>query len=152
MAGSSCYYVLGPIGKPEAAVTHCVYELLEKDGWIPAMGPKMVTARVAAGSGYVPRGEERQCYKIENEDLNLIATAEMALTGLYADELLDQKELPKAFVGYSPAYRMEAGAYGKYSKGLYRGHQFNTLEMYVFCLPSGGEAGHKRWVGLEGKI
>ncbi len=152
VAGSKFYYLFGPIVKLEAAVTQYVYDRLGEDGFIPALVPNMVSTRVAAGTGYLPRGEERQIYKIEGEDLNLIATAEMALTGLFADEILDHKELPKAFIGYSPAYRMEAGAYGKYSKGLYRVHQFNKLEMYVFCLPSESEAWHKKLVDLEEKI
>jgi seryl-tRNA synthetase len=152
VAGSKFYYLFGPLVKLEAAVTQFVYDLLEKDGFVPTIVPNMVTTRVAAGSGYLPRGEERQIYKTEGEDLNLIATAEMALTGLYADEILELKDLPKAFVGYSPAYRMEAGAYGKYSKGLYRVHQFNKLEMYIFCLPEDSAGWHDRLVKIEEQI
>jgi len=138
--------------KLETAVTQFIFETLEADGFVPAIVPNMVTSRVAAGSGYLPRGEERQIYKIEGEDLNLVATAEMALTGLYADEILDQADLPKMFIGSSPAYRMEAGAYGKYSKGLYRVHQFNKLEMYVFCLPTESAEWHRKLVAIEEKI
>ncbi len=152
VAGSKFYYLFGPLVKLETAVTQFIFEMLEHDGFVPAMVPNMVSTRVAAGSGYLPRGEERQIYQVEGEDLNLIATAEMALTGLYADEILEQKDLPKAFIGYSPAYRVEAGAYGKYSKGLYRVHQFNKLEMYVFCLPTESAAWHEKLVAIEEKI
>jgi seryl-tRNA synthetase len=152
VAGSKFYYLFGSIVKLEMAVTQFIFDLLEQDGFVPTIVPNMVTTKVAAGSGYLPRGEERQIYKIEGEDLNLIATAEMALTGLFADEILDHQDLPKAFIGYSPAYRMEAGAYGKYSKGLYRVHQFNKLEMYIFCLPSESGAWHERMVAIEEKI
>jgi seryl-tRNA synthetase len=133
-------------------VTQYVYDKLEERGFVPAIVPNLVTTRIADGTGYLPRGEERQIYKVEGEDLNLIATAEMALTGLYADEILEQKQLPKLFVGLSPAYRMEAGAYGKYSKGLYRVHQFNKLEMYVFCLPEESESWHDKLVAIEEEI
>jgi seryl-tRNA synthetase len=152
VAGSKFYYLMGPLVKLEFAVAQMVFELLEKQGFVPALVPNMVTTRVAAGTGYLPRGEERQIYKIEGEDLNLIATAEMPLTGYYADEILEREQLPKAFIGYSPAYRMEAGAYGKYSKGLYRVHQFNKLEMYVFCLPEESEKWHQKLVKLEEDI
>ena len=152
VAGSKFYYLFGPLVKLETAVTQFIFEMLEQDGFVPAIVPNMVTSRVAAGSGYLPRGEERQIYKIEGEDLNLVATAEMALTGLYADEILEQADLPKLFIGTSPAYRMEAGAYGKYSKGLYRVHQFNKLEMYVFCLPTESAAWHEKLVAIEEKI
>ena len=152
VAGSKHYYLFGSLVKLEFAVTQMILEMLEQEGFVPAMVPHMVSARVAAGSGYLPRGEERQIYKIEDVDLNLIATSEMALTGLYADEILESNDLPKMFVGHSPAYRMEAGAYGKYSKGLYRVHQFNKLEMYVFCLPSDSAKWHDKMVQLEEDI
>lgn len=152
VAGSKFYYLFGPLVRLEMAMNQLVFDLLEDHGFVPAIVPNMVSSRVAAGSGYLPRGEERQIYKIEGEDLNLIATSEMALTGLYADEILEAAQLPKLFVGYSPAYRMEAGAYGKYSKGLYRVHQFNKLEMYVFCLPSESSAWHDKLVALEEDI
>lgn len=152
VAGSKFYYLMGPLVRLEFAVSQLVFDLLAEDGFVPAIVPNMVSTRVAAGTGYLPRGEERQIYKIEGEDLNLIATAEMSLTGFYADEILEREQLPKAFIGYSPAYRVEAGAYGKYSKGLYRVHQFNKLEMYVFCLPEQSEEWHEKLLALEEKL
>jgi seryl-tRNA synthetase len=152
VAGSKFYYLFGPLVRLEFAMTQWVLEMLVAEGMTPAIVPNMVSTRVAAGTGYLPRGEERQIYKIEGLDLNLIATAEMSLTGLYADEILDAKDLPKVFVGHSPAYRVEAGAYGKYAKGLYRVHQFNKLEMYVFCLPEESEKWHEKLLELEEKI
>lgn len=152
VAGSKFYYLMGPLVRLEFAMAQLVFDVLEQEGFTPAIVPNMVSTRVAAGTGYLPRGEERQIYKIEGEDLNLIATAEMPLTGFYADEILEREQLPKAFIGYSPAYRMEAGAYGKYSKGLYRVHQFNKLEMYVFCLPEQSDEWHEKLVALEEKL
>jgi seryl-tRNA synthetase len=152
VAGSKFYYLMGSLVRLEFAVSQFVFDMLEQHDFTPALVPNMVSTRVAAGTGYLPRGEERQIYKVEGEDLNLIATAEMPLTGLYADEILEPKQLPKAFIGYSPAYRVEAGAYGKYSKGLYRVHQFNKLEMYVFCLPEESAKWHEKLVRLEEDI
>jgi seryl-tRNA synthetase len=152
VAGSKFYYLMGSLVRLEFAVSQLVFDKLAEEGFVPVLVPNMVSTRVASGTGYLPRGEERQIYKIEGEDLNLIATAEMPLTGMYADEILEQKDLPKAYVGYSPAYRMEAGAYGKYSKGLYRVHQFNKLEMYVFCLPEESSKWHAKLVKLEEEI
>lgn len=82
----------------------------------------------------------------------MIATAEIPLTGYHADEVLQESDLPKLYAGYSPAYRMEAGAYGKHSKGLYRVHQFNKLELYVFCKPGDSEKWHQKLLELEEKI
>jgi len=152
VAGSKFYYVMGPLVRLEFAISQMLFDLLEAKGFVPTLVPNMVSTRVASGTGYLPRGEERQIYKIEGEDLNLIATAEMPLTGFYAEEILELDQLPKAFVGHSPAYRMEAGAYGKYSKGLYRVHQFNKLEMYVFCLPEDSGEWHEKLLGIEEEI
>jgi seryl-tRNA synthetase len=152
VAGSKFYFLKGSLVRLEFAVTQLILTKLSEAGFIPMMVPHMVTGRIAAGTGYLPRGEERQIYQIEGEDLNLIATSEMPLTGYYADEILDLKSLPATFVGHSPSYRMESGAYGKYSKGLYRVHQFNKLEMYVFCLPEDSAEWHKKLVALEEDI
>jgi seryl-tRNA synthetase len=152
VAGSKFYYLKGELVKLEMAVTRMVFDKLEKAGFTAMMVPNMVSARVAAGSGYLPRGEERQIYKIEGEDLNLIATSEIPMTGYYADEILDVDKLPVALAGISPAYRVEGGAYGKYSKGLYRVHQFNKVEMYVFCEPNDAEEWHDKLVNIEEEI
>ena len=152
VAGSKFYYLKGALVKLELAVTQMVFDRLAQYGFEPMLVPNMVSTRIAAGSGYLPRGEERQIYKIEGEDLNLIATAEMALTGYYADEILPLSVLPAVMVGSSPAYRMEAGAYGKYSKGLYRVHQFNKLEMYVFCTPEQSSEWHRKLVAIEEEL
>jgi seryl-tRNA synthetase len=152
VAGSKFYYLKGSLVRLEFAVTQFILTKLSQAGFTPMIVPNMVSGRIAAGTGYLPRGEERQIYKIEGEDLNLIATSEMPLTGYYADEILDLGILPATFVGHSPSYRMESGAYGKYSKGLYRVHQFNKLEMYVFCLPEESAEWHKKLVTLEEDI
>lgn len=152
VAGSKFYFLKGSLVRLQFAVMQLILDRLEAAGFTPMLVPNMVTGRIAAGTGYLPRGEERQIYKIEGEDLNLIATAEMPLTGYFADEILIPDQLPTAFVGYSPAYRMEAGAYGKYSKGLYRVHQFDKLEMYVFCLPEESAGWHTKLVKIEEDI
>ncbi|HZM63982.1 MAG TPA: serine--tRNA ligase, partial [Candidatus Saccharimonadales bacterium] len=127
-------------------------QLAVKHGFTPMLVPHMVTTRVASGTGYLPRGEERQIYKIEGEDLNLIATAEIPITGYHADEIIDGKELPLLYIGLSPSYRMEGGAYGKHNKGLYRTHQFNKLEMYVFCKPEDSEQWHQKMLAIEEEL
>lgn len=152
VAGSKFYYTKGALVRLELAVTNLIYDLVEREGFTPVQVPHMVSTRVASGAGFLPRGEERQIYKIEGEDLNLIPTAEMALTGYYADEIIAPELLPSVFIGSSPSYRMEAGAYGKYSKGLYRVHQFNKLEMYVFCKPEDSAEWHKKLVKIEEDI
>lgn len=152
VAGAKFYYLKGDLVQLELAVFQYGLQLAAKYGFTPITVPHMVNTRTASGTGFLPRGEERQIYKIEGEDLNLIATAEIPITGYHADELLNEAELPLLYVGLSPAYRMEAGAYGKHSKGLYRVHQFNKLEMYVFCKPEDSAEWHDKLMQLEEEL
>lgn len=152
VAGNKFYFTIGKAVKLELAITQMVFEILEKAGFTIMSVPHMVTSRIASGTGFLPRGEEHQIYKIEGEDLNLIATSEISLTGYHADEILDFQKLPLLYVGISPCYRKEAGTYGKYSKGLFRVHQFDKLEMYIFSLPKESEKMHQKIVCLEEEI
>lgn len=152
VAGNKFYYLKGSLVELELAVFQYALQLAAKHGFTPITVPHLVNTRTASGTGYLPRGEERQIYKIEGEDLNLIATAEIPITGYHADEVFTEKDLPVLYVGLSPAYRMEAGAYGKHSRGLYRVHQFNKLELYVFCKPEDGEKWHQQLVALEEEL
>jgi seryl-tRNA synthetase len=150
VAGTKFYFLKGSLVELELAVFQYTLQLAVKAGFTPMTVPHMVNSRTAAGTGFLPRGEERQIYKVEGEDLNLIATAELPITGYHADEILT--DLPVLYAGLSPAYRMEAGAYGKHSRGLYRVHQFNKLELYVFCKPEESEKWHKKLIEIEEQI
>ena len=115
--------------------------------------PHMVNGNVATGTGFAPRSSEQSDeYFIENEDLSLIATAEMSLTGYHANEILNEKDLPIFYAGYSPCYRKEAGTYGKHTRGLFRVHQFNKLEMYAYTLPEQSVEAHERILSVEEEI
>ena len=151
VAGNKFYYLKGDLVQLELAVFQFGLQLATTYGFIPMTVPHMVNARTASGTGFLPRGEERQIYKLDGQDLNLIATAEIPITGYHADEILDLEQ-PILYAGLSPAYRVEAGAYGKHSKGLYRVHQFNKLELYVFCKPEDSVQWHQKLVALEEQL
>jgi len=151
VAGNKFYYTTGSLVQLELALTQLAMKVIAENGYTPMLVPHLVSGRMIDGTGFTARTkEEEQIYKVEGEDLHLIATAEIPLTAYHADEIID--ELPKAYAGYSPAYRKEAGAYGKHSRGLYRVHQFNKVEMYVFCKPEDSEQWHQKMVELEEKI
>ena len=149
VSGNKFYFVKGPLVELELAVSQLGLELAKKHGFMPMMVPHMVNTRTLEGAGFSAKGEEKQIYKVEDEDLNLIATAEIPLTGYHADEILAEKDLPVQYAGLSPAYRVEGGAYGKHNRGLYRTHQFNKLELYVYCKPQDSEGWHQKMVALE---
>lgn len=152
VAGNKFYFLKGSLVELELAIMQLGIELAKKHGFTPMMVPHLVNTRILEGAGFSAKGEEKQIYKVENEDLNLIATAEIPLTGYHADEILSEKDLPILYAGLSPAYRVEGGAYGKHNRGLFRTHQFNKLELYAFCMSDKSEELHQKMVALEEEL
>ena len=153
VAGTKFYYIKGDLMLLENAVYQYALNLLISKGFTPMTVPHMVSGRVARGSGFAPKSDkESNEYFIDGEDVMLIGTAEAPLTGFHADEIIDEKDLPLLYAGYSPCYRKEAGAAGKFSRGLFRVHQFNKLEMYIFCTPEQSVQMHEKILSIEEEI
>lgn len=152
VAGSQFYFLYGDGAMLELALTHYVFDKLSKLGFLPVITPDLAKSRYYLGTGYAPKGDEAQTYTIEGEDLGLIATAEVTLAGSHADEVIPESELPLKYIGYSHCFRQEAGAYGKYSKGLYRVHQFSKTEMFIYCKPEDSEKLHEEILKIEEEI
>lgn len=132
VAGNKFYFTRHKAVKLWQAIELATQEIVEKSGFELFSVPHLVNSEIAAGTGYLPKGEEQQNYIDVEQDLVMIATSEIPLTGFHKDDVLDLSK-PKRYTALSPSYRLEAGAYGKHSKGLYRVHQFEKLEMYIFC-------------------
>lgn len=153
VAGTKFYYIKGDLMLLENAIYQYALNLLISKGFTPMTVPHMVSGRVARGSGFAPKShKESNEYFIDGEDTMLIGTAEAPLTGFHADEIIDEKDLPLLYTGYSPCYRKEAGAAGKFSRGLFRVHQFNKLEMYIFCTPEQSRDMHEKILSIEEEI
>ena len=153
VAGTKFYYLKGDLALLENAITQYALNFLIKKGFRFMTVPHMVSSRVLTGTGFAPRtSDQNDGYFVEGEDLALIATAEIPLTGYHADEILDEKDLPLFYAGYSPCYRKEAGTYGKHTRGLFRVHQFNKLEMYAFTTPEMSKEVHEKILALEEEI
>ena len=153
VAGAKFYYLKGDLALLENAITQYALSVLLKKGFTYMTVPHMVNGSVATGTGFAPRtSEQNDEYFIEGEDLSLIATAEMPLTGYHADEIIDEANLPLFYAGLSPSYRKEAGTYGKHTRGLFRVHQFNKLEMYAYTLPEQSVAVHAQLLAVEEEI
>ena len=153
VAGAKFYYLKGNLALLENAITQFALDFVLKKGLTYMTVPHMVNGRIATGTGFAPRSSDQSDeYFIENEDLSLIATAEISLTGYHADEIIDEDKLPLLYAGYSPCYRKEAGTYGKHNRGLFRVHQFNKLEMYAYTLPEDSMAMHEKILGIEEEL
>lgn len=149
VAGNKFYYLKAGLVELELGLLQYGMQFAKEHGFWPMTVPHLVNTATLEGAGFSARGEEKQIYKIEDEKLNLIATAEIPLTGFFANEMIPAKWLPSKMAGWSPAYRVEGGAYGKHNRGLFRTHQFNKVELYVFCRPEESEDWHQKMVALE---
>ena len=152
VAGAGFYFLKNEAVLLELALEQFAVNKLVQKGFVPTITPDLAKHSVLQGTGYIPRGNETQIYSIENSDLSLIATAEITLGGLLANETIDAEKLPLKFCGVSHCFRTEAGAAGRASRGLYRVHQFSKVEMFVFCRPEESEAFHQELLGIEREI
>lgn len=153
VAGAKFYYLKNELALLENALLQFGLSKVIEHGFSYMTVPDLVSSRILEGCGFNPRtSDQSDEYFVEGEDLALIATAEMPLTGYHMDEILDEKDLPLLYAGYSACFRKEAGAYGKYTRGLFRVHQFNKLEMYAFCLPEQSKEIHEKILAIEEEI
>ncbi|MDQ2905882.1 MAG: serine--tRNA ligase [Ktedonobacteraceae bacterium] len=141
VAGARSYALKGDGARLEMALMHFAMERLAQKGFTPMIVPAMARDFSFVGSGQFPKGRD-QVYEVEGEDLFLVGTAEVSITGMYKDEILNLSELPLTFVGFCPCFRKEAGTYGKDTRGVFRIHQFNKIEQYVICKASHEESVH----------
>lgn len=153
VAGAKFYYLKNELALLENALLQFGLKKVTEHGFHFMTVPDMVSSKILEGCGFNPRSSEQSDeYYIEGEDLAMIATAEMPLTGYHMDEIIDEKDLPLCYAGYSACFRKEAGTYGKHTRGLFRVHQFNKLEMYVFCLPEKSKEAHEKIRAIEEEI
>lgn len=152
VTGAKFYYIKRDLLIVEQALILWALQELRREGFIPMETPDLAKDEVLMGTGYQPRGNETQIYSIEGTDLSLVGTAEITLGGYHKDEILDEAQLPLKYVGLSHCFRTEAGSYGRESYGLYRVHQFNKVEMFVFCAPWQSEAIHEEIRRLEERL
>ena len=152
IAGNGFYFLKNEAALLELALQQYSMQFLVGEGFVPTITPDLARNEILQGVGFIPRGPETQIYSVENNDLNLVATAEITLGGLYAGEVLDRDKLPLKMCGVSHCFRTEAGAAGRASRGLYRVHQFTKVEMFAFTLPDQSEDMHNYFCDLECKI
>ena len=153
VAGAKFYYLKGDLALLENAITQYALQFLTEKGFIYMTVPHLVNSRTMTGTGFAPRtSDQSDEYAIENEDLSLIATAKIPLTGYHADEIIDEAKLPLMYAGLSPCYRKEAGTYGKHTRGLFRVHQFNKLEMYAYTTAEQSQEMHEKLLALEEEL
>jgi seryl-tRNA synthetase len=151
LSGSRFAYLRGELVLLELALVRYAFERLGAEGFEPVVPPVLVRERALFGTGFLP-DTEQQIYQLPEDDLYLVGTSEVALASLHADEILEAEALPVRYAGFSSCFRREAGAAGKDTRGIFRVHQFDKVEMFSFVDPSESEAEHERLLAIEEAI
>jgi seryl-tRNA synthetase len=152
VAGQKWYYLKNEAVLLELALQRFAIDKAMAAGFVPHTTPDVARTDVVHAMGFNPRGEETNIYPLSEGDLCLIGTAEIPLGGLLLNQLVDEEELPIRVAGISHCFRVEAGAYGRESRGLYRVHQFTKTEMFVFSTPEQSDEIHRELLAIEEDI
>jgi seryl-tRNA synthetase len=151
VAGSRFAYLKGELVMLELALVRWALGLLAERGFEPVVPPVLVREEALFGTGFLP-DTEHQIYRLADDPLFLAGTSEVPLASLHAGELLDASDLPRRYAGFSPCFRREAGAAGRDTRGIFRVHQFDKVEMFSFVVPEESPAEHERLLALEEDI
>ena len=151
LSGSRFAYLRGPLVMLELALVQYALTKLSGEGFEPVIPPVLVREAALFGTGMLP-DTEQQIYQLPDDDLYLAGTSEVALASLHRDEILAADELPRRYAGFSSCFRREAGAAGKDTRGIFRVHQFDKVEMFSFVAPDQSPAEHERLLAIEESI
>jgi seryl-tRNA synthetase len=151
LSGSRFAYLRGDLVMVELALVSYVLDKLRGEGFEPVIPPVLVREQALYGTGFLP-DTEQQIYHLPEDDLYLVGTSEVALASLHRDEILPAEDLPLRYAGFSTCFRREAGAAGKDTRGIFRVHQFDKVEMFAFVEPDASAEEHERLLAIEESI
>ncbi|MFY9579471.1 MAG: serine--tRNA ligase [Gaiellaceae bacterium] len=151
VSGSRFAYRLGDVALLELALYRFALDRLVQRGFTPVLPPVLVREEAMYGTGFFPT-DEVNIYGVERDELYLVGTSEVPIAAMHADEIFDEDALPIRYAGYSTCFRREAGAAGKDTRGMFRVHQFDKVEMFVFCLPEQSRDEHERLLEIEEEL
>ncbi|MGH2906472.1 MAG: serine--tRNA ligase [Solirubrobacterales bacterium] len=151
VAGSRFAYLKGDLVRLELAIIQFMVDKLGGEGFTPVITPVLVRERALYGTGFLP-DTEQQIYRLADDDLYLTGTSEVPLASLHDGDILEAGDLPLRYAGISPCFRREAGAAGKDTRGIFRVHQFEKVEMFVFCDPDKSTEEHERILAIEESV
>jgi seryl-tRNA synthetase len=151
VSGSRFYYLVNDGALLELALVNFAIDIAQSHGFSPVIPPALVKPAAMEGTGFLGQAAEN-VYRIEQDDLYLVGTSEVALAAMHMDEILNNKELPIKYAGYSPCYRREAGSHGKDTKGIFRVHWFDKVEMFIFANTEDTDSIHQQLLEIEKEV
>jgi seryl-tRNA synthetase len=152
IAGSRFGFIKNEAALLEFALVRLAFDKLVKKGFIPVIPPVMLKSEMARGMGYLEQADANEAYYLPEDDLYLVGTAEQPLGTMHAREVFNEKDLPKRYAGFSTCFRREAGSYGKDTKGIFRVHQFDKIEMFSFSHPEDSKKEHQLLLETEKEL
>jgi seryl-tRNA synthetase len=150
-SGSRFAYLLGDLVMVELALVRFAMEFVRGEGFNPAIPPVLVRERALFGTGMFP-GEREMIYEVPRDELFLVGTSEVSLASLHADQIMEASDLPKRYAGFSTCFRREAGAAGRDTRGIFRVHQFDKVEMFSFVEPDASREEHEGLLAIQERI
>jgi seryl-tRNA synthetase len=150
-SGARFAYLMGPLVRVQMALVSWAVDVVSSEGFTPVIPPVLVREEALVGTGFFP-ADRSAVYATADDDLYLVGTSEVPLAALHQDEILDEAELPLRYAGISSCFRREAGAAGRDTRGIFRVHQFDKVEMFAFTTPEESAAEHLRILGIEERI
>jgi seryl-tRNA synthetase len=150
-SGSRFAYLMGDLVFVEMGLVRMILDLLRGEGMTPVIPPVLVREGPLFGTGFFP-GEREMIYEVPRDELFLVGTSEVSLAALHAGEIMSAGELPRRYAGYSTCFRREAGAAGRDTRGIFRVHQFDKLEMFSFVEPATSREEHERLLAIQERI
>jgi seryl-tRNA synthetase len=151
VSGSRFYYLVGDGALLELALVNFAIDIAQNHGFTPVIPPALVKPAAMEGTGFLGQAAEN-VYRIEQDDMYLVGTSEVPLAAMHMDEILNSKELPIKYAGYSPCYRREAGSHGKDTRGIFRVHWFDKVEMFIFSNIEDADKIHAELLEIEKEI
>ena len=151
ISGSRFAYLAGDAVRLEFALVQFTMGLLAKHGFTPIVPPVLVRESSMEEAGFFPT-DENQVYHIEEDNLYLVGTSEVPLAGIHRGEIIDEKDMPKKYCGFSSCFRREAGTYGKDTRGIFRVHQFDKVEMFIYSTPEDSWKEFEKILAIEEEI
>ncbi len=150
-SGSRFVYLLGDIVLLQFALVRSAMDIVMQEDFTPVIPPVLVREEAMYGTGFLP-ADEVNIYRTDEDELYLVGTAEVPLAALHMGEIIDERDLPLRYAGYSTCFRREAGSYGKDLGGMFRVHQFDKVEMFLFTTPENSKDAHEFILSVEEKI
>jgi seryl-tRNA synthetase len=152
VSGTRFGYLKGDAVRLEFALVNFAMEILLKEGFVPVIPPVLIKKEMMKGMGYLEYGGDEEMYILEEDNLVLVGTSEQSIGPMHTGEILEARDLPKRYVGFSSCFRREAGSYGKDTRGILRVHQFDKVEMFSFTEEGKSDKEHEYLLSLEEKF